>query len=250
MSKGSFTESNKHEWENDFIEEMLFISVKQWGIPLSIPNFELNFVDSGTAGIQLCDFLLWAHQRKILKKDDPWFERTTLKKRSHCKINGGFLCSYTYFLNSEPDDKLNVNLQNKPSRKEIIEINGLFKDNVKINQGIFWIEKRLKNLEDNPDVIKNSLLKKRYVELLKKLNQKNIGLETISEMAKIYLLIENYIPFVDLDKEKNIICRYFLRKICSDVLNDSEAVWVTRRRYWHEVRNSICQKNPEMVLGK
>jgi hypothetical protein len=77
---GTFDEFHAERLTALFDEERLGSVIESTaGFRARFPGFDIKVSDGSNAGVQVCDFLLWAVQRKKLLGDDPWQGRVNLR---------------------------------------------------------------------------------------------------------------------------------------------------------------------------
>ena len=86
--RGSLSENKLVNMYNEFVDYVLTLGYEQTWNPIFLPKAEFHIVDKRCAGVQCCDFLLWAVERS-LQGNSTWLDRIKLVVKSDAKMEGG-----------------------------------------------------------------------------------------------------------------------------------------------------------------
>lgn len=240
--QGSFEKHDKEQWTNDFIEAMVYSAIKTPQIPISLPEFHVTVTDGALPGIQVCDFVLWAVQRAVHRNDSTWFNRSGLLMSSSYRIDNDPLYGNNYYLNDYISNNILLPLESIPKPSDLEKHwtqNGIY-------NGMVNIELQLRSLANQIDCIKNTMLKDRLIYLIPKLEEVKLHKNIIIEMAKLYLLLADQIPFYDKNDESQIELVYHYKKICSKTADFYHISWVKFCNDWRNVRQWIYENDKKI----
>ena len=250
----SFTEQSPRQWEEYFVIEILKSLIKSPMIPAAIPAFEISVDDATNSGIQVCDFLLWAAQRKKLSKPkDKWLERTdntdknliqfpNFEMKLEFDLEESPLFFRDYFFNKEIENnsipieqlpKINTKIPNEERCKAYIELEG-------------WIRYAF----ENSHLVRNRIISEKLLKLLPKLDKVKIHHRIAIEMAELFLLLADHVPLYNRDDKKSMSYAWLLKYICCLTCDMNMINWQSMARDWVMVREAVLTDHPDIFDKK
>lgn len=242
--QGSFKNHNKDRWADYFIEAMAYSAIQTPQIPIYLPEFKITVSNGTVPGIQVCDFLLWSAQRAAFRGDSTWVERSGLFMHSSYRINQNPLSGNEYYLNRAIPDEILFPLENIP---KLTDLKKYWTQNG-INNGMINIELHLRSLAEQTSCIKNDRLENRLFQLIPQLKQVRLHNDLIVEMAKLYLLLADQVPFYNNSDKNQIEQVFHNKKICSKTADYHHISWLQFCNHWNFVRQWIFENDSEVLF--
>jgi hypothetical protein len=231
----SFRAAHGDQWEEEFLEAISIGAIETPLIPVSLPSITIQTCQASNPGIQICDFLLWAVQRKVLGKDDTWFDRLKLKFSSSYSFPNDPLSGNSYFLRTSICGKPILAIERIPTADTVrSRMNAGERDKAMID-----IEALMKTLYRSGYVIKNEKLTSRFSLLIPKLREPRVQFDDIVDLAMLFILIADEVPLYNSSNPQEIETTYFYKYICSLAANQRQITWFSMCRRWGDVRQWV-----------
>lgn len=227
--ESSFSSNIKDQWEKEFVGLMGEVHLKSILIPVAIPELNIHVCGPDDTGVQICDFLLWAVQRKIAGIEDKWVKWSSLQEQSNYNVGGDPLSGHSFFLNDNIQSKPMLPLLEIPTEKDF--------ENLSFKDAVIKIEKCLRTLYACSGKIKNKVIQNDFNLIMQNIIHSDvIEVEDVQTIVRIFNLIADEIPFYD-PKDKDLLnLIYFCKKVCSEVGDKQFAKWLFRSKEWIKIR--------------
>lgn len=238
--RDTFPPGIEAKWEAEFWKGLLISAGQVPNIPAYFPKLVITVVKGGHPGIQVCDFLLWAAQRKfVLKNDDKWFGRVGLQETFSAVDVGGPMSHRHCFINKP------VEVEHSTVDMKLIKA---VPDSVKNDElsGLLCLAERAVHLfcaNTQPPHVAHLLPEVQAVSMA--LKKFCIHTDDLVALASAYTKIADTLPIYDRTSAQELQTVHKTKKFLGIIYAGSDMRWFTISTWWIKVREQWLQQRPE-----